>query len=468
MRIAMTVGNFSPGEADELRRSMGAWKISGAIHKFEEKLRAGMKRNGIHDSFATEIYNQIQGFSEYGFPESHAISFAHLAYASAWLKAHFPSYFLLGLLNSQPLGFYSTHSLLQEARQAGVRILPPCLLFSDWDHTITDTPQERNTSTAQLHPCGVIRLGLRLVHGIQCEQAAAFISARKDWLDQHAPNRGHLSVWRSSALEMTLDSFLNLMAAHFESRSCLQLITGGLLDAFSRDRRMLLWHLLGGPGELLPDLKLRAFAAEDSNELPWQAEYGDVHDDCTVLGTSLRAHPLHFIKKWMWPFPVPVERITTAIALGQQQVKEGSLVHVCGLVTIKQAPPTAKGMIFVTIEDETGNINLTLTPQIATRYRSELTADQSGLFCASGIVQGPGFGHSLRVRHIYASRKNPRTTNVPNKGRAEPPRPAAEDDHHNETQPALALAHGAPHIVDLSRHSVSLFPDPALWQKEQQ
>lgn len=470
MRIAMTVGDFTPGEADELRRSMGAWKLTGAIAQFEEKLRSGMRRNGINETFATEIYKQIEGFSEYGFPESHAISFAHLAYASAWLKAHFPAYFLFGILNSQPLGFYSVHSLLQEARQAGVRLLSPCLIFSDWDHTISDSPTHAphppcgNDANTVHHPRGIIRLGLRLVHGLSQQSVENFLSARVQWLEQFAPQNKSFTVWSSSDLLSSLESFLELMRTHFDSRSCMHLIMGGMLNAFSKDRRMLLWHWLGKPGQLVSDLQLRPFLDLETKP-QWSESYDDLRDDFEVFGTSLAAHPLHFIKKWLWPFEgeCPVATLVSARDLASQ--KTHRIVRVCGLVTIKQAPPTAKGMIFVTLEDETGNINLTLTPQIASRYRRELTSSQAGVLCVAGEIQGPLFGHSLRVTHVFAQQK---TTQRPASDARERKTKGQERLAHNETQSTVVQPHGPGLSVGNSRDNLFLFEDPPIRKTEQQ
>lgn len=414
MRIAMAVGNFTPGEADELRRCMGAWKMTGTIYRFEEKLRAGMQHNGIPDDFADQIYRQIEGFAEYGFPESHAISFAHLAYASAWLKAHHPAYFLFGLLNAQPLGFYSVHSLVQEARREGVRVLPPCLVFSDWDHRI--------------FPNGELRLGLRLVRGLPEASAHAFCRSRKGWYHQVArfsrkspsgqgldpsadlsatdtPCTPHprptLAVLRSDDLQAVLESFFELMDAHLDSKSCMALITGGLLNAFSRDRRMLLWHKLGVPGTLHSDLDLRGFAGTYED---WLEDFEDLRDDTQITGTSLSGHPLSAIKKHMWPYHGcnPKSLICAQELIDRREELIGRKVRVCGLVNIKQAPPTAKGMVFVTLEDETGFINLTFTPQKTSAYRAILGGPGNGLLCAEGVMQGPGFGHSVRVTHVFA------------------------------------------------------------------
>lgn len=431
MRIAMAVGNFTPGEADELRRCMGAWKMTGTIYRFEEKLRAGMQLNGIPDDFADQIYRQIEGFAEYGFPESHTISFAHLAYASAWLKAHYPAYFLLGLLNAQPLGFYSVHSLIQEARREGVQVSPPCLVFSDWDHRI--------------YPNGELRLGMRLVTGLPEAAARSFCAARTGWYQQVArfarnrskapvqaqaappidttlhthrslpsdPNkanteqdmhqRPHLALLSATDLQAALESFFELMDAHLDSKSCMTLITGGLLNAFSRDRRMLLWHKLGAPGTLHSDLDLRSF---NQTDVDWLEEFEDLRDDTTVTGTSLRGHPMSAIKQHMWPYLDcdPNTLVCAQSLLDRRQELIGRRIRVCGLVNIKQAPPTAKGMVFVTLEDETGFMNLTFTPQKASTYREILSGSGNGLLCVEGLLQGPGFGHSVLVAHAFPPR----------------------------------------------------------------
>jgi error-prone DNA polymerase len=480
MRIAMTVGDFSPGEADELRRSMGAWKISGTIQRFEEKLRTGMKRNGISEVFADEIYRQIAGFAEYGFPESHAISFAHLAYASAWLKAHFPTYFLAGVLNAQPLGFYSVHSLLQEAQQAGVRVLKPCLLFSEWDHAVS--PSAATTAGEKTRsPMGTLRLGLRLVQGLQQAQVAAFVQTRRIWMATYAPHHRHLRLWSSHDLRTKLDSFLALMSQHFDSRSCLQLVLGGLLDGLSIDRRMVLWHWLGRPGHLMEDLDLRSFREPQTPASREFEDYGDIRDDFGVLGTSVRGHPMVFIKRWMWPFEIFVKHVVTAQHLIDQRDHLAQLkqtVCVCGLITMQQAPPTAKGMVFVTLEDETGTLPLTLTPQIVARYRQELALARHGLLCVAGVVQGADFGYSIKVKKVF--QPNASVQGLPEAGASSSPpndpndlphslkNPLnAEDATTHDPQPPMVRKAAPGHTVVHHRKHHPLFSHSSLWQEEQ-
>jgi error-prone DNA polymerase len=378
MRVAMAVADFTPGEADELRRAMGAWKISGDMQRFEEKLRAGMKKNGIPDEFADVIYRQINGFSQYGFPESHATSFAHLAYASSWLKAHHPAEFLCGLLNAQPLGFYSIHSLLQEARHAGVQIFAPCLFASQWDSFITLK--------------GAVQLGFRLLSNIQKEHVEEFIERRKS--SGIVKRLFHGTANESASASETLFELLGCLHSHEQ----IGLAMAGCFRRLERDRPTLLWKILANPSRLLPDV-------EPSNLPPQKAEleaWDNLQDDYQHLNTTLAQHPLALIKQLAWPFPVKQESITTARTLAT--FSHGRTATVAGLQMIRQRPPTAKGMVFITLEDETGTINLVLRPDVYLKYQT--TVSGSDLLCVTGKTQGRGAAATLLVTSVLAPERS--------------------------------------------------------------
>jgi error-prone DNA polymerase len=371
MRIAVAVGNFTPGEADELRRSMGAWKFKGTVARFEEKLLGGMKSNGIPDAFAKAILEQIQGFSEYGFPESHAVSFALLAYASSWLKAHYPVYFLCGLLNSQPLGFYSVHSLLQESSHKGQTHLPPCIAHSGWDSHVVADPRGRPGA-----PSTTLRLGLRLVSGV-CEERARVFVEKRAFLPDCAG----------------FDAYVDLFLSCFSSQEQIPLVMGGVFHSFDSDRRAVLWHVLAQPSPLRPDAPVRRFAPKESLLEAWDV----LRDDTRSLGTSLGPHAMHLIKRIAWPFAVPVESLVTARELAK--LPDRATVTVAGLALVRQMPPTAKGMMFITLEDETGTMNLVLQPQVSQAHRAELVAGD--LQCVTARAQANGTARTLLVTKVH-------------------------------------------------------------------
>jgi error-prone DNA polymerase len=377
MRIAVAVGNFTPGEADELRRSMGAWKFKGTVSKFEEKLLTGMRDNGIPDAFAQGILGQIQGFSEYGFPESHAVSFALLAYASSYLKAHFPVYFLCGLLNSQPMGFYSVHSLLQESRHKGHTHLPPCIASSTWDSFVVP-PQAESSKAA---PQTTLRLGLGLVSGVSAGNGEAFVK-RRSRLAKSAGYEEHLA----------------LLQECFTSREQVSLVMGGVFHIFEPERRTVLWHVLARPSALRPDTDARRFLPKPSLLEAWDV----LRDDYKHLRTSLGPHAVFLVKKLAWPFEVPVHALTLAKDLVKESKGREEFVTVMGLAIVRQMPPTAKGMMFITLEDETGSMNLVLQPQVSTRDRAHLVS--SDLLCVTAKKQRNGTACTLLVTRVHAPR----------------------------------------------------------------
>jgi error-prone DNA polymerase len=354
MRIAIDVGDFSPGEADELRRAMGQWKISGRIHQFREKLFAGMQRRHIPEEFAQEICAQIEGFSEYGFPESHSTSFAILAYISSYFKAHYPAYFLVGLLNSQPLGFYSPHMLIQEARREGVEILPPCFFNSQWDSVVL--------------PHGQVLCGFHLLPGISRSHLERFVRWRTTCsFEPSDPN-----VW-----EKVLEG-MNLLAIHER----ISLIMAGTLRSLQAHRPSLLWTFLARPAPLLDIVEMRTFPV--LSEL--QEEWDNACDDFKFSQTTLGRHPVELIKTLFWPFSLPISKLTDSRQLGEK--KSGATVFVYGLLIVRQFPPTAKGMCFVTLEDASGTVQIAIPPPLVEKELSKIMG--TSFFCIKGICQKLG------------------------------------------------------------------------------
>lgn len=322
MQLAVVAAGFTPGEADQLRRAMGAWRRPGLIDQFHRKLIDGMKKRGLTQEFAEKVFNQIRGFGEYGFPESHAASFALLVYVSAWLKCYYPAAFCAALINSQPMGFYSSAQLIRDARQHGVRVLPVDVNASDWDCALEQ---------------GEIRLGFRLLKGIPQAAVERIVAMR--------PFK-------------SFDDF----ASH--TRIAQTIITRlADADAFSSlalDRRAALWQALSQDGRNMPLLT----GLEDDEppaELPPMPPIEQVFADYRTSGLSLKAHPIAFFRRQL-----SIMRVTAADGLGQ--IANGRPVRVAGLVILRQRPGTARGITFVTLEDETGLANLVIKSEVWDRY----------------------------------------------------------------------------------------------------
>jgi error-prone DNA polymerase len=357
MELAMVAAGFTPGEADRLRRSMAAWRRSGSLQSFEERLKTGMARNGYRPEFADAIYRQILGFGEYGFPESHSASFALLVYVSSWLKCHHPAAFCAALLNSQPMGFYAPSQLVQDARRHGVEVLAPDVNASDWDCTLE---------------AGRLRLGLRMVKGLS-EEAGKRISTNKPFSSIH-----------------DLD-------ANRKDLRCLA--AAGALQSIAGHRRLAYWAAAGA-GRRAP---LDAPAPESSPRLVLPGEGQEIVSDYASLGLSLGRHPLALLRARLQG-----KRLMTADAL--KLVSHGKPASVAGLVTCRQRPDTASGVIFVTLEDETGCANVVVWRGVAERQRRALLGAR--LLGVQGVVERDGEVVHLVARrlHDYTSLLGPLTT----------------------------------------------------------
>lgn len=360
MDVAIEAAGYSPSEADDLRRSMAAWKRKGGMGPHHERLVLGMTDNGYSREFAESIFNQIEGFGEYGFPESHAASFALLTYFSSWLKCHEPEAFLCGLLNSQPMGFYSPSQLIQDARRHGVKVLPVNVLRSRWESILELDP------AGQARPA--VRLGMSLLRGMP-EQAAQRI-------EQAGAERPFADV-DDLARRAGLD------------RHALQaLAAGDALRELAGHRRAALWHAVGAVPDR--DLLRTAPRGDDAVQLEAPGEGDQIVDDYRAMNLTLRRHPLALLR------PTLQRRRFMSVA-DLNTLQNRQFACCCGIVTVRQRPGTAKGVIFMTLEDETGSANVIVWPSVLERQRSEvLNARLLGVY---GSWQCHG-----EVRHLVAGR----------------------------------------------------------------
>ena len=366
MQIAMLAAGFSAGESDSLRRSMAAWKRKGGVHQFYDRMVGGMMANGYTEEFAQGIFKQIEGFGEYGFPESHAASFALLVYVSCWLKRHEPACFLAAMLNSQPLGFYSPSQLVQDAQRHGVEVRPVDVMHSDWDCTL----EAGQAACAQAQ--APVRLGLRMVGGLSGAAAQRIAAARVD-----------------SPFTSTEDLALR---AELDAGELKALASADALISLSGHRRQQVWD--ASALKLAPPLLKAAPVEEDWLELPAASEGAEVVFDYAAIGLTLRSHPLALLREQLRPM-----RLQTAAQLREQP--DGRLVRACGLVVMRQQPQTAKGVVFVTLEDETGSVNVIVWKSLREKQRSELL--HSRLMAVYGVWQRD-VASGGEVRHLIAKR----------------------------------------------------------------
>jgi error-prone DNA polymerase len=363
MQIAMLAAGFSADEADSLRRSMAAWKRKGGVHKFYDRIITGMTERGYTQEFAEQIFSQIEGFGEYGFPESHAASFALLVYASCWIKRHEPAIFLAALLNSQPMGFYGPSQLVQDAKRHGVQVRAVDVMHSDWDCTL-EQPGDDLRDQATRQPA--IRLGLRLVSGLKQTAAERIVLARSKHL---------FSSTQDLALQANLDAG-DLKA----------LASADALASLSGHRRQQVWD--ASALHAAPALLKEAPIDEDFLELQAASEGEEVVFDYAALGVTLRSHPVALLR------PVLArQRFSTAAQL--HDLPNGKPARACGLVTMRQQPGSAKGVVFVTLEDESGTVNVIVWKSVKEKQRAPLL--QSKLLAVYGQWQREG-----EVRHLVA------------------------------------------------------------------
>jgi error-prone DNA polymerase len=358
MRLAVVAAGFTPGEADQLRRAMGAWRRRGVIDRFRQKLIDGMNANGYSSEFAERLFQQIRGFGEYGFPESHAASFALLVYVSAWLKCYYPAAFAAALLNSQPMGFYAPAQLIADARKHGVEVRPADINHSGWDCTLEKTDDRESA----------LRLGLRMVRGLSHADAETIVNRRN-----------------GSGFE----SFADLTRRTRLTNSVLKkLAKADALGSLDMNRRAALWQAV--PEQKRMPLFDNSPVEEPPANLPLPSLKDEVIDDYRTLGVSLRGHPLQFIRSML-------ERLQVVPTCDLAHLPVDRRYRVAGLVLLRQRPSTAKGITFVTLEDEFGTVNLIVRQDVWERYHA--VASQSGAMIAHGRLQ-----RLDRVIHLLVDR----------------------------------------------------------------
>ncbi len=361
MRVAIECAGFTPGEADQLRRSMATFKHTGGVVKFREKLVTGMLERGYTAAFAAQITRQLEGFGSYGFPESHAASFARLAYASAWLKCWHPEVFCAALLNAQPMGFYAPAQIVRDAREHGVQIRPICVNASRWDCTLEPLGQDQFA----------VRLGLRMVKGLTNHAAAELVKHRADQLFVDAGDLHRRAAIATSCLVQLAEA-------------------DAFRPAFGLERREALWALKALRDDALP-LFAAVFACnEPEMTLAPMTAAREVVEDYDIVGLSLRAHPLSFARDDL----ADRKYLTCAQASAQ---RDGRSVKLAGLVLVRQRPGTATGVTFITIEDETAFANLVIWSSLFEKQRRLVMSAR--MLGVEGKIQREG-----AVVHIIAHR----------------------------------------------------------------
>jgi error-prone DNA polymerase len=351
MKIAIVAAGFTPAEADELRRSMATFKFQGMVNKFQEKLIGGMVARGYEREFAERVFRQLEGFGSYGFPESHAASFALLVYVSSWLKCHYPDVFAAALLNSQPMGFYAPAQIVACARAHGVEVRPADINRSDWDNTLEE----------QAGKYRALRLGLRQIKGLREEEMKLLVVRRKQgYRDVHAVHGAGIS---RAALE--------------------RLANADAFRSISLDRRKALWEVtaLSDAPAALFDAHANAAIEEPDTPLPVMSLPEHVVQDYGTTALSLKGHPVSFVREKLLQLKI-------ASSAELRAARNGVSIKVAGLVLVRQRPGTAGGVCFITMEDETGTSNLVVFKNLFSKYRREIL--HSRLLMVEGKVQKEG------------------------------------------------------------------------------
>jgi error-prone DNA polymerase len=360
MEIAIVAAGFTPAEADELRRSMATFKAKGLVSQFEKKLVNGMTAKGYTEEFAKRVFRQLEGFGSYGFPESHAASFALLVYVSSWIKYHYPDVFASALLNSMPMGFYQPAQIVIDARKHGVEFMPVDINYSHWDNALEEKTGRYYT----------VRLGFRQVKGLKTEDMETLVNAR---------TAGYKSI-------------VALMDIGISQSTLEMLADADAFRSIGLDRRQALWEV-----SALYDRPVALFEGQPSESttetqisLPFMTEGEHVVQDYASTALSIKAHPLSFIRE-----KLQLLHILSSKEL--KDVKDGALIKVAGLVLVRQRPGTAAGICFITIEDETGFSNLVVFQKLFETYRKEILGAK--LLMVEGRLQREG-----EVTHVIAKR----------------------------------------------------------------
>jgi error-prone DNA polymerase len=371
MRVAIECAGFTPSEADQLRRSMATFKHTGGVSKFRAKLVDGMVANGYEPEFAEKTFKQLEGFGSYGFPESHAASFALIAYASSWLKCHHPDVFCAALLNAQPMGFYAPAQIVRDARDHGVDVRPVCVNASRFDCTLEPTGSGDRFA---------VRLGLRMVRGLAIANAAAVVAARAD---RHFASVDDL--WRRAGVPAAA---LVQLAEADAFRPSLRLARRDALWAIKalRDKPLLLFAAASArEAEAVPE------AQEPTLALRPMTAGGEVVEDYGHVGLTLRSHPVSFLRE-----DLRHRRIVPCAEA--MQARDGRWLQTAGIVLVRQMPGSAKGVMFITIEDETGIANLVIWPKLYERQRRVILSAK--MMAVHGRIQREGEVVHLVAQHL--------------------------------------------------------------------
>ena len=388
MRLAIVAAKFTPDEANGLRRAMATFRNTGSIDRFREKLISGMTARGYSQDFAQRCFQQIEGFGSYGFPESHAASFAHLVYLSAWIKCHHPAAFGCALLNSQPMGFYAPAEIVRDAREHDVEVREPDVNFSTWDNVL-----ERAANGL------AIRLGFRQIDGF-----------RQDWATD-------ISVKRGGGYD---DFHEFVQRAGLRKPALMALAEADAFRSLGLDRREALWAVRRMTGEEI----LPLFAAQNENDQPGeilaplpQMPLGEqVVADYQTLKLSLKGYPTQFLRERF-----AREHIITCRELGE--ARDGARAKCAGVVLVRQMPGTA-GVVFVTLSDETGVCNVVIWPKLYERFRKEIAGAR--LMLVEGKIQRS----PENVIHLVAERISDRTADLDLLSDAEMPNSEPARDLH--------------------------------------
>ena len=355
MQIAIVGAGFTGSEADQLRRAMATFKKHGDVAKFHDKMISGMIARGYEPEFAERCFRQIEGFGTYGFPESHAASFALLVYVSAWIKQHYPDVFICALLNAQPMGFYSPSQLVAEARRSGIAVRPADVSHSGWDSTLEPDPANRDG----LH---ALRLGLRLVKGLAAGEGERIAASRRP--------SGHGTPWSSLADIMR--------RADVSARSLEAIANADGFASLGLNRRQALWEVRALAGQRWQELPLFAHATRRHHDLAGeepavtlpQAHAGEeVAADYRSLGLSLKDHPVRLLSR-------PLAKDGWQTSAVAHEARDGQRLRLAGLVTMRQRPGTAKGTVFLTLEDGLHSLNVIIWPKLTETYRDAMLRAQ--------------------------------------------------------------------------------------------
>ncbi len=360
MKIAIVAAGFTPGEADELRRSMATFKAKGVVSHFKDKLIRGMTKNGYSMEYAERVFRQLEGFGSYGFPESHAASFALLVYVSSWIKCYYPDIFSCALLNSMPMGFYQPAQIIIDARKHGVEVRPVDINYSAWDNIL----EERSGKFR------VLRLGFRQVKGLRQEDITRITSGKTRYT-----------------------SIRQLLEAGLSDAVLERLADADVFRSMGLDRRQALWEVSAKDRPLAMHRGLKTgWVVEEKINLPEMTQGEHVIHDYAAMSLSLKAHPVSFIRDQL-------DRLDIIPASALESAKDGDVVKVAGLILVRQRPGTASGICFITIEDETGCANLVVFQKLFDEYRKEIL--QSRLLMVEGKLQREGEVIHVIVKCCY-------------------------------------------------------------------